>query len=180
MDYLIIFIVVVIVLLCLVYLIRNKVVHIVSKTLHLGFIVMVLVALSALFLPQIYRGVADFTLTTAGTYQNMQKLDTQVNTVIQAPQNILDAIGNFLTGKQNEDKKTDNGFFVNSLYPSLVDTLGFFYRIFALILSIAALVAIIYFSYNFQSVDAMDKLKHRVDLLEKELKALRQGTGNGV
>src|SRR3989344_2221709 len=110
--------------LTVVYLIRNKLLKILSKLLHVGFVVLLLTTLSALFLPQFYTSVADFTLQNTGTLQSIQNIDTQVTNLINTPQNFLDSISNLFNPKAEEEESPETGILEKNLYPSLVNGLG--------------------------------------------------------
>jgi predicted PurR-regulated permease PerM len=157
--------------LAFVYLIRSKVMRAVGKLLHLGFIVLVLVVLSALFLPQAYRSLSEYTLQNTGTLETIRSIDGQVENLINVPQNFFDTIKDLLSGGSSEqsEETADEGILESRLYPALADALGFVYRIFALVLAIAGLIAVIYFSYSFENVSQIEKLEDRVRNLEKQL-----------
>lgn len=120
-------------------------------------------------MPQIFNTAADFTFHVSGNYQKIQELDKSfpLNNLADLPQNIIDLISG-----GNQIDKSESKFFEKNIYPSLVESLGFFYRMLTLIISIAGLIGIIYVSYAASSVTDTENLKIRYEKLEKRLEEL--------
>lgn len=148
-----------------------------STTLRIGFFALILVTLSALFIPQIYSFLADFTLKQMGTLENIQKFDEDfiVDDIAEETENIWQDIESFFTGndKQEEEVKEDQkGLLEENLYPSLVTAVSFLYRALAIILSIAGLIGIIYLSYATSGTADIKKLESKLNALQERIEHL--------
>lgn len=164
-----IIILIIILIIGFVFFIRSKILRLISTTLRTSFFILIIAALIALFIPQIFNTAADLTFHVSGNYEKIQDLDKNfpLNNLADLPQNIIDLI----TGG-NQIDKTETKFFEKNIYPSLVESLGFFYRILTLIISIVGLIGIIYVSYAASSVTDTENLKIRYEQLEKRVKEL--------
>jgi len=150
-----------------------------STTLKVGFVVLIITTLSALFIRKPYELLADFSLRQVGTLQTIQDIDDRLllNNISEATEDFWDNLEAFFTGSDTSDESdTDKtGFFEETLYPGLVSALTFIYRVLTIILSLLGLLVIVYLSYTTsgatdvaQLKQEMKRLKQRIEKLEKK------------
>lgn len=154
-----------------------------SASLRIGFFVLIAFTLSALFIPDLYAILADFSLRQTGTLESIQNLDNNfaLNSLADA-QDIWEDIEEIFTGNDNqendESEEDEKGFFESNLYPTLVSSISFIYRTLAIILSITGLIGIIYLSYATSGAADYQKLKSNFDKLQKRVELLEGSKTN--
>lgn len=169
-------ILVILTLLLALYLIRNKVKRAVFGTLKVIFVSSLLVALSALFLPQVYDATADFSLRQTGTYESLVSFDEGLGSIINAPQSIWDQISELFGGSANDDvQNTQTGILETNLYPQLVLLFGGILRISALVISILLMIIVLYVSFGFDTVSEIGKLQAANKELVERVNKLEMG-----
>jgi hypothetical protein len=149
-----------------------------SFALKAGFLSCIIVCLSSLFVPQMYDFLADFTLQQMGIKESIQELDDKfiLNAVTETTEDIWDDLtGLFGTEDDETDEKPQEGFFEQSLYPSLVSTVAFLFRALALSVSLIGLVGIVYLSYATGGAYDVQKLKSDYASLAERIKVLERG-----
>lgn len=158
------------------FLMRSKLISLMSASLKITFFVLLITALSGLFTPQLYTMLADLTLKQTGTLETLQMLDEQfiINDIAETSEDLLQDIENFFTGDEEEstDEQEQGGIFERNIYPGLVKLIASIYRILATFLSIIGLIVIVYLSYATSGAGDIQKLKSRVVKLEERLKQL--------
>lgn len=157
-------------LLTLLFVFKRQITVFMAIVLRVFFAVFLALALSALFLPQIYQSLSDTSLRQVGVYSTIRSFDSNITGVTNAPSNILDSI--FNPGKATTE--TAPGPLESGLYPSLVSLFGGIYRIATLAGSITALIVIVYLSYATAGVVQSTRLEHRVRELEHKLALITQ------
>lgn len=164
----------------IVFLVRKKVIHLMTKGIKVLFVIFVTTGLLSLFAPQIYNGIADNTLKSIGTYQAIKDFDTKVpiESLTEAPQNIWNDIKNiFYTQDPNPtttstESTNSKGLLEGSLYVGLTDLFAFILRILGISISIGGLVLITYLSYSTAGATDIDILRSKYNSLEKRIKEL--------
>lgn len=167
------------VILCLggLFFLRWKIVGLMSWGLKLAFPILLVIALSALFLPQVYNSGADLMLRQAGTYTTIRSLDKNIAAIGNVPGNILGNLGNiFNSGGSTQTNSDKPGFLESQLYVSLINLIGFLLRIFTLILSLIGMGVVLYLSYSTAGVTQSAELQIRVKQLEERLSALERNS----
>lgn len=153
MDIITFVILAVLLLICFIYFIKSRIIRGLSFLLKLAFPFLVIVALSALFVPSIYTQVADFSVKQSQVYVSIQNLDKTISPLFNLGGSIFDGI--FGGNSQTEDKKVVE----DTILPGVVDLIGELFRLVALIVSIAGLIGLTYFSYSFENVFEVSELK---------------------
>src|SRR5436190_534710 len=108
--------------LTLLFVFKRQITLLMAVVLRVFFAVFVAVALSALFLPQIYQSASEFSLQQVGVYTTIRNLDGNITGITNAPANILDSIFN-----SNKPATTAPGPLETNLWPSLVSLFGGIY-----------------------------------------------------
>lgn len=173
MDIIVLAVLLVLAILLVVFIIRRKVIGAMSTLLKLAFPAFLLLALSALFVPQIYLTVADFTLTQSGTLDSIRSIDKTISPLLRFQENIFNGIGDLLSSGQQETEQSDQtGYLEENLYSKLIDIYGGVLRIIALIISIAGMAVVIYLSYTVESSGELYHMRNKVKELENRIKLL--------
>jgi len=178
MDILTIIILILLLILTFLYLIKSKIIFIMSSILKLGYITFMVLALSAILTPSIYNTLSDFALKQGGVYEKIQEIDENyiVNYIPESTEDFWSDVESIFTNDQEEVEEIEEGFFEENIYPSLVKSLATLIRYFVLLISILGIVLIIYISYTLIGSTDIQKLKkefrilsQRVDLLESQI-----------
>ena len=145
-----------------------------SASLQVGFFILLFLALSALFIPQIYRFLADFSLEQSGTLERIQEIDDNflVGEIAETSEDIWHDIESVFTGEEAPVEEDDLGFFEENVYPSLVSVVAFILRAAVLILSIVGLISIVYLSYATMGAGDVERLKGEYNQLKKRVEQL--------
>jgi len=159
-----IIVLIILVVITLVYLARKKLIVLTVASIHLVFPVLLLVSLSALFLPQVYHSLTDFGLQQTTLPSQFKNLDNIVGTPAQLPQTILGEIGNLL-GQKSTTTTPVPGVIETQLYPQFVNLISEVIRFFSLIFSIIGLIVTIYLSYISSSMTDYVKLEQKYENL---------------
>jgi hypothetical protein len=161
-----------------VYLIKDKLIKVLSSSLKLGFVGLILVALSAILIPGIYEKMADWGLHQAGTYTTIQQWDKSlpISQLQNAPQNLWDLIQNAISGNNSSNQNSNNspGFFEKNLYPSLVSTVSLIIRLAVIIISFIGLISIVYISYLSLNTLEVSDLQSEVHQLQQKINSLEE------
>lgn len=172
---------IIIAIISFIFLIRSKLIHIMSLGLRIGFVSFIVIALTALFIPAIYNKVADLSLKGIGIHSAIVDFDDtiDINSFTEAPGDIVDTIINLFGGTSNdtnseETNPDDIGYLEDSLYPLLVDLISFLYRSIAAILSLLGLIVIVYLSYATSGVTDNDALMHNYAILQQRVENLER------
>lgn len=186
MDFITTILFIIIAATAVIFLVRKKVIHIMSRGIKVLFVIFLAVGLISLFAPQIYNTLADGTLKNIGTYKTITDIDNSISldSIKDVPQNIWESIKNIFepqdsSNQQNQKPSTSTeskGLLEGSLYTGLVALLGFIYRVLGIALSIGGLILITYLSYSMAGATDMDDLKSRYALLEKRVAELESRT----
>jgi hypothetical protein len=172
----IIIVCIVIAVLSITYVLRNKIVLMMSSGLHIAFVLFISTAIISLFIPTVFNSLANYTLENMGTLTSIQDIDKSISldTVLEPTQNVIDEITSWwpwnntqenIQTNSNATQKT-KGPLETNLYPSLVSFIENTYRIVTLLLSIIGMVVVIYASYATGNVHQIDRLEKRVKYLE--------------
>lgn len=170
MSPLTIIVLIILIAISLLFVLRAQIVRMMHWGLHLLFPVMVIICLTALFVPQLYDTVADNSLKAWGTYQTVVNIDQGIDDALATPQGILNGIQSLFGGATNENEDFD--FAQTEVYPGLVAGISGIYRTLAIVLSLVAMALILYLSYSTDGAYTAAKLDHKVKQLEKRLAAL--------
>lgn len=174
----------IIILLCIlvitfIFLIRSKIIFLMSAGLQVGFFALLFLTLSTLFLPQIYTFLSDFALTQSGTREKIEEIDEKfiVNDIAETSEDVWNDIESIFTGEQQEEETDDTeGLFEEHVYPGLVSLVAFILRTIILILSLVGLIAIVYLSYATMGATDIAQLQHNYEQLQKRVEMLEQRT----
>ena len=176
-----IIVIIITVFLCLVvtvYIFKNRIVLFLDWILKVLVVICLFIALSSLFLPGIYKSLAQITLENAGILQTIRNIDssTDLNKLVQPGEQILNDLGNFLTGSQNNLTVQTNtpGKMETEFYPGLVEGLGNIYIIVALILSLIGIIGAIYLSFTTSAIAQTQVLKNKYKKIEERLSTLEK------
>lgn len=131
-----------------------------------------------LFFPQVFNSLADNTLVGLGTYGSLVQTDQTLNDITDIPNQIIDSIGGFLGGGNNNPPAIQQDYLVAEIYPGLVSGLAAAYRVLALVLSLIGMVVVTYLSYSTAGAYEATKLQHKVKELEKRLEELESRTSS--
>jgi len=167
----------VLLLLTAIFLLRSKITWALSLLLRLAFPFLLLLALSVIFLPSIYKWIADFSLKQAGTLQSIQNFDDRLMPILEAPENLVEDLQDlFNIGDEDQDEDTvEEGLLEEELYPQLVNTISIIFRVVVIAISIVGMVGIIYVSYSIEGVAEVERLKMKLASLEHRLADLESG-----
>lgn len=152
------------------YFMRSRIVIGLHWALHVTFPALAIVCLSTMFLPQIYTSAADNSLKAWGTFATLQSIDSGVQNLISAPQNIFWGIQNLFGTTPTPTEKFN--YAESQVYPTLVNNLSLIFRLLAGGISILGMLVIIYLSYATGGVYEAAKLKQRVKELETRVDEL--------
>lgn len=170
-----------IIIICVVYAVRTKLVDLMVIVLSVSFFLLIILGIIGVFIPSAFTKLSDLSLKASGTYERIQEIDQSLPkaNIKETSNLIIDDIVGFFTGKisgQEEDDGfseigvgSDNknlGLLEKNLYPSLVSTVAFIYRALAVLTSIIGLVVIVYLSYATTGITDVYRLKKRVTELE--------------
>lgn len=177
MDIITIIILLILILFVVVYWLRGKLVSLLSNSIHLIFVLSIVLVLTGLFLPQIHEITADMFLKSAGTYNNIVDIDKALplQNLIDAPGNIFDQFKDLFNPQQEDkDNNQNTGFFEENLYPSILSVTAALIRIFSIIIGFLGMGLVIYMSYIFSSTLDLERLKRKNIDLEERIKILEQ------
>lgn len=148
--------------------------------LKIFVVILVVIALSSLFLPVVYKNLAQGTLENAGILKTIKDIDnaTNLNNIIQPGEQILNDLGNWLTGSQNNlaTQTVTSGKLELELYPILIDGLAGIYIIIALTLSLGGITGIVYLSFTTSSLTETQILKNKYKKLEERISYLESNS----
>ena len=104
MNILSIIIVGLLLVLCFVFFIRSRVILLMSVGLKISFFLFIIMSLTAIFIPEIYNFLADFTLKQVGTYESIQNLDDKfiLNTVSESSKDLWENFMDLLVVKRKK------------------------------------------------------------------------------
>ena len=157
-----------ILLLSVFFFFRARVAFLLGWILKLGYPLLLVVALSSLFVPAIYTHLADQSLQSIGTLDTFSSIDDDLNAIIFAPESIISGLESLITGTASAEETSNGGdVLTEEVYPGMVTTLGGIYRTVALIGSILGMFVVIYLNYITGSVVEIARLQKRVEELEK-------------
>ncbi len=164
-----------------IYIFKDKLVLLLDGLLKFLLVICLLLALTALFFPAIYKNLAGLTLENAGILQNIRNFDkaTDVNQILSPGEQLLNDFNNLITGSQNtvSAPAATKGQLETNFYPYLVEGLGNIYIILALILSLGGIAGIVYLSFTTSALTETEKLQDKFKKLETRLVQLEK-TGN--
>jgi hypothetical protein len=158
-------------LLAIMYVFKSRIVITMHWILKFLFVLLIVLSLSALFVPQFFSSAADATLHSLGTYGTIESADSQIGQVTNAPQSVIDGISNLFNPDSQQTpsgSETNPGWLLGQVYPGLVSGLGLIYRLMALFGSVIGLVVVVYLSYTIDASVEVAKLKKQVEELSSE------------
>ena len=163
-----------------IYIFKDKLVTWLDLVLKLLVVICVVVALSSLFLPVIYKNLAQNTLESTGILKTIRDIDsaTDLNKIVQPGEQILNDLGNWLTGSQNTVaiQTGNSGKLETELYPKLIDGLAGIYITISLIISLAGITGIVYLSFTTSSITQTQTLKNKYKKLEERISYLESNS----
>ena len=164
------------VLVLAIYVFKDKLVTLLDWVLKILAVICTVIALSSLFLPVIYKNLAQNTLESAGILKTIRDIDsaTDLNKIIQPGEQILNDLGSWLTGSQNTlaTQTGTSGKLETDLYPKLVDGLAGIYIIIALTLSLGGIAGVVYLSFTTSSITETQALKNKYKKIEERVRLL--------
>ena len=165
-------------LICI-YIFKDRIVIILDWILKVLFVICVILAVSAIFIPSIYQGLARTSLENAGTLKTLRDIDaaSDINKIIEPGQQILNNIGNFLAGSPSITPTPTNtpvfaGRLERDVYPGLVNGLAGIYIILVLVISLGGISGVIYFSYTTSALREASILQGKYKKLEAKVQKL--------
>ncbi|MBD3329279.1 hypothetical protein GF357_02185 [Candidatus Dojkabacteria bacterium] len=174
------------ILICVVYAVRTKLVDLMVILLSVAFFLLIVLGIVGVFIPSVFTKLSDISLKASGTYEKILEIDksipgTNISADLKESSNsIVNDVIAFFTGNNDENQNTEDsefseieipsesnmGILEKNLYPSLVSTVAFIYRALSILVSIAGLITIVYLSYATAGVTDIYKLKKRISELE--------------
>jgi hypothetical protein len=143
------------------------------------FVVLALIALSAVFVPGIYESAAENTLSSIGLTAQIQQLDDQLSAftgVAAAGSDLLSrlrgALGDQTVPQLPAPPSGSAGMVSNLVMPGLTSLLATIYRIAALIIALSALVALVALNYAAYVINESRRLSTTVTTLESRMERL--------
>lgn len=164
-------IVAIVFILLLIFLIRTKIIFLMSLALRIAFFALIITLLSALFFESPFRFLADLSLRGIGTYESIQKIDEEffASSVSESAEDIWNDVESFFTGEENVEEVETKGFLEERLYPTLVTALTLLFRFLTVIFSLAGLIGIVYLSYATLGASDTEFLKREVAALQHRM-----------
>ncbi len=172
--------VLILILICLLFLLRDKLIAFMGLLLNISFVLLLGLNVSALFLPGAYRGIVDRSFRNSGTYDKIVELDNTVdlNLLQEDPEDLFNEFIDLFSPKPSSDDeeevKSEVGYFEENVYLPLVDTLANFYRSVVVLLSTIGMILIVYLSYVTSSVTTSVHLQTEVARLRERVKNLEE------
>lgn len=160
--------IIIILLLLIFFVFYKKIIHVAAAFITIAFFISILLSLSAIFLPQIYKSGAELLIKDSDFGLQLKNLDNSFTQVGNLPNGILDSIGNiFGQNSERESYKSD-------LYNQFVDFTGSVLRIDLLIFAIIIMILSVYVRYSYSGLIESEKLARKVQELEKEVNLLKE------
>lgn len=156
---------------CLFFL-RSRLIRVLHWSLQILFPVLLILVLTALFLPQAYTSLADNSLRAWGTYSSLKNIDNGINSIIAGPKDILDGIEDFFNGGNKDGDPEDFSYAETQIYPGLVNGLSGLYRVLVIVVGLVGMSLIVYLSYSTAGAYTSAKLDHKVKVLEARISEL--------
>lgn len=153
------------------FILRKQLTQVFAVGLRVLAVVSFAAGITAIFVPQLYQGIADQSLKQIGTYGSLVVIDTQIERVTNLPGNILDQLREQFQPSKNEADNSgitnpEAGVVTNAIYPGIVDLIAGLLRVFTILTSVFGLIASVYFSYSFAASSDVAALERRVAELE--------------
>lgn len=160
-------------LLAVLFFLKFRIVRAMHWLLQIAFPVLLILGLSALFLPQIYDSLADSSLRTVGVFTRVQELDHSISNVSNLPQNVWEQIQKLFNGQSNSQSNSNQpGYLETQLYPTFVSGVQLVYRAIVILLTTLGMCAIVYLSYTTSSLSEVAKLRAKYHELERRIAIL--------
>ncbi len=154
------------------FIFRRKLVIVMDWALKLLFPILLILVLIALLAPQVFVSISDSVLRNGGTYDYLVGVDTDLNTVLDLPNQILGGIGSLFGGPTGVATEPTN-LLETSVYPGLVESLAGILRIVVLAGSLFGMGVVTYLSFLTGNVTDVSKLEKKVKKLEEEVESLK-------
>ncbi len=154
------------------FFLKFRIVRLMHVGLQIAFPVFLILAVSALFVPQIYSSAADRSLQGLGVLVRIQELDHTIASFTNAPQNLIDQVQKLFNTNSPSTSATNTGYVEQEFYPFLTNILALVYRGLIFVLSLLVMAAIVYLSYSTASLNEVAKLKQQYEMLSKRLALL--------
>jgi len=145
----------------------RKVIHVTSLFITVIFFLSIILSLSAIFLPQVYKAGAELVLKDTPFATQLKSFDTSITDISKIPTSILGTLGNLL-GQANTQQE-----YKSDLYNQFIDFAGGLIRVMVLIFGIIIMVISVYVRYSYSGVIESEKLARKVSELEKEVNLLK-------
>ncbi|MCA9385940.1 hypothetical protein KC717_04805 [Candidatus Dojkabacteria bacterium] len=162
-----------------IFLIRSKLIRVMSFGIRVTFIGLILTTIVSLFGSDLFTQLADASLKKSGVHEVIQEVDSTLrfDFVKDSAEDIWDDLKGLFGGDEEVEQAeeiviNEEGVLETRLYPLLVNMIGNLYQYTTLILSLLGLILLTYISYATQSVQEAVKLDHKVNALEKRLRVL--------
>ena len=157
------------------YVVRQKLLLVLSGALQGVFLVAAIVAILGLFWDAPFTFLAKNTLEQGGTLSTIRKIDGTISldAVKNVGTSIYDKVLDLLGQKNNQTKNSSNtqntGIIERDVYPTIVSSLAGTYRIVSTTLGVGTMIVVIYLSYTITGATEIEILKKRITILEKEI-----------
>jgi len=155
-----------------------------------AFVLMALIAITALLTPEPYRDLARGVLRATGSERRIEALDEafvldDLAVELDArARSLLDRVGGLLGGGADSDTLLPElpagvqaGFFENEVYPVVVLTVAWILRASALLLSLAGMVALVALDIAARAAASLSAERARVGELEARIQLLEHRAG---
>ena len=149
------------------YIFSKKILLLITYLTNVLFFLCLAIALSTLFLPQLFQTSSTYVMNQTGLPQEFKKLDDTIGSITKLPQNLVDSVNPFK--KQDEEQPKSLGFLEGYLLPKIIWSLGIIFQISLFMLSVALILLVIYFRYTTSSLRETVTLQKRVRTLEQQI-----------
>lgn len=148
---------------------RRQLTRFLDTLLKVLFVLLLLAAISAVFLPSVYEDLTDRGLKATGTYDLIVEVDDGISQIQDIPQNLFDGLQSLFGGEQPLEDQTSNTLLEDTLYVGLVSTISGLIRLIVIAVTLLGLILLTYIQYSIGGAADVHKLERRVRELEDRL-----------
>jgi hypothetical protein len=159
-----------------VFIVRNRVVGVMSFGIKVLFVASVIVGITVLLFPPMYNEMAEVILDRSGVLETVRDLDDKliINQLPDSIDGFIDMIKQTLRPGSDVDTSDEftPGYVEKNIYPILITVTGAVLRIGIGLLALIGMVGGIYLSYATVGVSEVSSLKNKIESFENRLKEL--------
>lgn len=161
MDIFTIAIVILVSILTITFIFYKKITFITFSFINLIFPILIVIALSTVFLPSIYKSLGESIVSNSPFGEQIKNVDTILTQAGETQNSIVGQIQNlFGQGNSNQEK------YESDLFEKFAEFIGNTLRMFTLLLALILSVVVVYIKYAYSGVYEVERLKKRVEVLE--------------